>query len=144
MCDNAEVELRDDVNLPRKAVLELYRECGWSSASKPDQLLTALANSHTVISAWHSQSLVGLGNAISDGALVVYYPHLLVLPAFQRRGIGRRIIKELQSRYAGFHQQILLAVTDAVGFYQQCGFQKAGSVEPMWIYDDSDLSSSGE
>jgi GNAT superfamily N-acetyltransferase len=33
---------------------------------------------------------VGLGNAISDGALVVYYPHMLVLPEYQGRGIGRR------------------------------------------------------
>lgn len=136
---DAEVELRDHAILPRNQVLELYTECGWSSAAKPDQLLTALANSHTVISAWCSETLVGLGNAISDGALVVYYPHLLVRPAFQRRGIGRRIIKALQSHYVGYHQQVLLAVKDAVDFYQECGFQKASSVEPMWIYDDSDL-----
>ncbi|BAZ65743.1 MAG: GNAT family N-acetyltransferase [Pelatocladus maniniholoensis HA4357-MV3] len=136
---DAEVEFRDHAILPRNQVLELYQECGWSSAAKPDQLLTALANSHTVISAWYSETLVGLGNAISDRALVVYYPHLLVRPAFQRRGIGRRIIKALQSHYVGYHQQVLLAVQDAVDFYQECGFQKACSVEPMWIYDDSDV-----
>ncbi len=136
---DAEVELCDRGDLPRDEVIDLYRECGWSSAEKPDQLLTALANSHTVISAWHAGTLVGLGNAISDGALVVYYPHLLVRPTFQRRGIGRRIIEALQNRYAGFHQQVLLAVKDAAQFYQQCGFKNAHSVEPMWIYDDSDL-----
>jgi GNAT superfamily N-acetyltransferase len=92
-----------------------------------------------VISAWHAGTLVGLGNAISDGALVVYYPHLLVRPAFHRQGIGRRIIETLQNRYAGYHQQVLLAVKDAVDFYQHCGFQKASSVEPMWICDDSNL-----
>ncbi|MGJ5673945.1 MAG: GNAT family N-acetyltransferase [Nostochopsis sp.] len=136
---DAEVELRDHAILPRNQVLELYQECGWSSAAKPDQLLTALTNSHMVISAWYRETLVGLGNAISDGALVVYYPHLLVRPAFQRRGIGRLIIKALQSHYVGYHQQVLLAVKDAVDFYEECGFQKACSVEPMWIYDDSDL-----
>jgi len=49
--DDAEVELRDSVVLPRTEVIDLYKECGWSSAAKPDQLLIALANSHTVISA---------------------------------------------------------------------------------------------
>lgn len=136
---DAEVELRDRGELPRDQVIALYRDCGWSSAEKPDHLITALANSHTVISAWHAGTLVGLGNAISDGALVVYYPHLLVQPAFQRRGIGRRIIEALQNRYAGFHQQVLLAVKDATEFYRQCGFNNAHSVEPMWIYEDSDL-----
>ncbi|RAM51961.1 MAG: GNAT family N-acetyltransferase [Hapalosiphonaceae cyanobacterium JJU2] len=136
---DAEVELRNHAILPRNQVLELYTECGWSSAAKPDQLFTALANSHTVISAWYGVTLVGLGNAISDGALVVYYPHLLVRPAFQRKGIGRRIIKALQSHYVGYHQQVLLAVKDAVDFYHECGFQKSSGVEPMWIYDDCDL-----
>ncbi len=140
MCE-LEIEFRDGGDLPHDAVIALYRECGWSSAEKPDQLLTALANSHTVISAWHTGTFVGLGNAISDGALVVYYSHLLVRPTFQRRGIGKRIIEALQTRYAGFHQQILLAVPEAIEFYRKCGFQNARSVEPMWIYDDSDLVS---
>lgn len=134
-----EIEYRDSSDLPREQVLYLYTQCGWSSATKPEQLLYALTHSETVISAWHRDSLVGLGNAISDGALVVYYSHLLVLPTYQRSGIGREIISRLQERYSHFHQQVLLAVLSAVPFYERVGFKVARSVEPMWIYDDSDL-----
>ena len=81
---------------------------------------------------------MGLGNAISDGHLVVYYPHLLVLPAYQGRGIGAQMMKTLQSRYAGFHQHMLVADGQAVGFYQRMGFRKAGETEAMWIYSGSD------
>ncbi|MGV2831170.1 GNAT family N-acetyltransferase [Myxosarcina sp. GI1(2024)] len=105
-----EIEYRDEAELPREQVINLYSQCGWSSAEKPDALLFALSNSQTVISAWHHSSLIGLGNAISDGALVVYYSHLLILPSYQDNGIGTEIVKRLQSRYVDFHQQILLAI----------------------------------
>ena len=115
-------------------VLALYRANHWSSADKPRELQRALANSHAVITAWEGATLVGLGNALSDGALVVYYPHLLVLPAYQGRGIGREIVRRLTARYAGFHQHILVADGGAIEFYKKCGFERAGRTEPMWIY----------
>jgi GNAT superfamily N-acetyltransferase len=134
-----EVEYRDEVELPCDQVVNLYSECGWSSAEKPDALLFALSNSQTVVSAWHQNSLIGLGNAISDKALVVYYSHLLVLPSYQKIGIGREIMKRLQSRYIDFHQQILLAIDSAVPFYEKLGFKHSQGVKPMWIYDGNDI-----
>ncbi|MEA5506701.1 GNAT family N-acetyltransferase [Halotia wernerae UHCC 0503] len=134
-----EIKLRENSHLPPEQVIYLYSQCGWSSANKPEQLLFALSNCETVISAWHQDILVGLGNAISDGALVVYYPHLLVLPSYQRSGIGHKIINRLKQRYSDFHQQILLSVANAASFYEHVGFRLAHNVEPMWIYDDSDI-----
>ena len=43
-----------------------------------------------------SNQLVGINNAISDGHLVVYYPHLLVHPDYYRQGIGKRMMQALQ------------------------------------------------
>jgi GNAT superfamily N-acetyltransferase len=136
---HSDIELSDRRELPREQVISLYRECGWSSAEKPDRLLAALANSDTVISAWQADTLVGLGNAISDGALVVYYPHLLVRPAFQKQGVGQQIVVALQERYGDFHQQILLSVNEAVKFYQKQGFEIPRSVVPMWIYQGKEI-----
>ena len=82
--------------------------------------------------------LVGLGNAISDGFLVVYYPHLLIHPHFQGKGIGSNIVKILQNKYKGFHQQMLTADGEAIKFYEKCGFERAGKTVPMWIYDGNE------
>ena len=114
--------------------LALYRALRWSSAGKPRELERARRNSHSLVTAWDGSRLVGLGNAISDGALVVYYPHMLVLPEYQGRGIGREIVRRLMARYAGFHQHILVADGGAIEFYQKCGFERAGHTEPMWVY----------
>jgi predicted N-acetyltransferase YhbS len=139
-----EVEYREGVELPREQVIYLYSQCKWSSAKKPDALLFALSNSETVISAWHQNVLIGLGNAISDKALTVYYPHLLVLPSYQNMGIGREIMKRLQAPYVNFHQQILLAINYAAPFYEKLDFKHAQGVKAMWIYDESDINAINE
>ena len=133
-----DIKLSETLDLDRDKVLELYRKNKWSSAEKPDELMNALINSHALISAWDGDKLVGLGNSISDGHLVVYYPHLLVLPEYQGKGIGRIIMERFQEKYSGFHQQILVADGQAIEFYDKCGFTKAGVCIPMWIYQGHD------
>ena len=81
---------------------------------------------------------MGLGNAISDGHLVVYYPHMLVHPDYQRQGIGKKMMLAMQTRYSGFHQQMLTADGGAVDFYRALGFERAGKTQPMWIYAGSE------
>ncbi|MBT0964121.1 GNAT family N-acetyltransferase [Denitromonas iodatirespirans] len=115
-------------------VIALYRANGWSAADKPVALMAALRGSHSLVTARRDGRLVGVGNAISDGHLVVYYPHLLVHPEAQRQGIGRQMMAALMQRYAGFHQQMLTADGAAVDFYRALGFARAGQTEPMWIY----------
>ena len=85
-----------------------------------------------------NQKLVGIANAISDGHLVVYYPHFLIHPDYQGKGIGKKIMEAMQNIYGNFHQQMLMADEKAIGFYKKCGFEKAGKTESMWIYQGND------
>jgi ribosomal protein S18 acetylase RimI-like enzyme len=132
------IEYKSDADLETDQVLALYRSLNWSSADKPDLLMKALQNSHAVVTAWDGHRLVGLGNAISDGHLVVYFPHLAVQPDYQGRGIGTEIVRRMQKRYAGFHQQTLVADGRAVDFYKKLGFCRAGQCQALWIYDGHD------
>jgi GNAT superfamily N-acetyltransferase len=132
------IRYSDQRHLPTEGLLALYQANAWSSAEKPELLHKALLASHSLVTAWDSDTLVGLGNAISDGYLVVYYPHLLVLPGYQGRGIGSRLMGMLVARYKGFHQHMLMADGRAIEFYRKCGFQRAGKTESMWIYEGHD------
>lgn len=132
------ITLSDSRSPGREAVLDIYRANGWSAADKPDALMAALSGSHSLVTAWQDDRLVGLGNAISDGHLVVYYPHIIVHPDMHRRGVGGLIIKRMIEIYDGFHQHMLTANAEAVGFYESCGFVRAERMEPMWIYEDTD------
>jgi GNAT superfamily N-acetyltransferase len=129
-----EIKYSETREISIEHVISLYKTIGWSAADKPKALYHSLINSHSLISAWSGDRLVGIGNAISDGFLVVYYPHLLVHPDFQRQGIGSEITRILLRKYSGFHQQILVADGRAIDFYKKHGFVRAGKAEPMWIY----------
>ncbi len=135
---NENVQLRETKEVPQRAIVGLYRSVGWSSAEKPDALHKALCNSDTLVTAWDGHRLVGLANAISDGHLVVYYPHAVVHPDYQRKGIGRQIMDRVMKPYQGFHQHSILADKEAVEFYRRCGFVQAGETHPMWIFDGSE------
>jgi GNAT superfamily N-acetyltransferase len=132
------IRFSEDRDLPLEGVLALYRANGWSCAQKPDALHGALLASNTLITAWDGDQLIGLGNAISDGHLVVYYPHLLVLPEYQGHGVGSELMRRLMAPYHGFHQHMLVADGRALDFYRKCGFERAGQTEPMWIYSGQD------
>jgi len=135
---NPIIEIRETREIPEDQLLEIYRLNKWSSADKPELLYKALTNSHTLISAWANGKMVGVANAISDGYLVVYYPHMLVHPDYQGEGIGSKMMAALLGKYAGYHQQMLTADTKAIEFYKKSGFEKAGKTEAMWIYDGND------
>jgi len=120
------------------AVIALYEANGWSAAKKPETLMNALQGSHFLASAFRGAALVGLANAISDGHMVVYYPHLLVHPDHQGAGIGQQLMQRMMARYRGFHQHSLLSVAEAVGFYERVGFERAGTAVAMWIYQGDD------
>lgn len=128
------IEIKSTKSVSQAAIIDLYKSVDWSSANKPDKLYQALLHSHTLLTAWDGDRLVGLGNAISDGFLVVYYAHLVVHPDYQGKGVGRMIVERFQEKYGDFHQQILVADGGSINFYQKCGFERAGQTEPMGIY----------
>lgn len=99
------------------------------------KIIPALNNSDALVTARITGKFIGIGNAISGGSLVVYYPHMLVHPDYKGQGIGRAMMNLLQRKYASFHQQMLTADIEAVGFSKSLGFDRAGKTVPMWIYD---------
>jgi GNAT superfamily N-acetyltransferase len=128
------IRISETRDIKPEEIIALYKANGWSAADKPTELHKALLNSHSLITAWDGDKLVGVGNAISDGYLVVYYPHLLVHPEYQGKGIGKMIIAKMKEKYGNFHMQMLVADGRAIDFYEKAGFVRAGKTQAMWIY----------
>jgi ribosomal protein S18 acetylase RimI-like enzyme len=59
---------------------------------------------------------------------------MLVHPEYKGQGVGKKMMRLLQNRYSSFHQQMLTADSEAIGFYKAMGFERAGKTESMWIY----------
>ncbi len=128
------INISENRDIEKEKIIALYEANGWSASKEPEELYEGLMHSHSLITAWDDKKLVGLGSAISDGHLVVYYPHLLVLPEYQGKGIGRIIMEKMQEKYGALHMQMLVADGKAVDFYENAGFERAGETQAMWIY----------
>ncbi|WP_206368260.1 recombinase family protein [Sphingobacterium sp. B16(2022)] len=87
--------------------INLYRANQWSSADKPIELCNALSNSHSLITAWDNERLIGLGNAISDGVDTstingrLFLNLMASLAEYERELIRERTNAGLQSARAG-------------------------------------------
>ena len=112
-------------------ILPLYESVAWTNYTQhPDMLERAFQNSLLILGAYEDGALVGLLRAVGDGASVVLVQDLLVLPAWQRRGIGTALVHELRARYPGVYQlQLLTDDTErSCCFYQSLGFRKGSEM----------------
>lgn len=76
--------------------------------------------------------LVGISRALSDRSFCTYLSDLAVDEAYQRQGIGHRLIQETH-RAAGLHTTlILLAAPKAQTYYPHIGMKRH---ESCWIID---------
>ena len=106
-------------------VVDLYNSVGWGHSNCPKSIYEAIQNSSYVVTVWENEKLIGLGRAISDKTITVYFPDLLVRPNWQGKGIGTKIMKILLSKYGHFHNQVLVAEDEnARKFYQKLDFNK--------------------
>jgi ribosomal protein S18 acetylase RimI-like enzyme len=111
----------------------LFLSVGWSSGQYPQELCVAMRNSHHVVSAWDGETLVGLINALSDGAMTAYFHYLLVHPEYQGRGVGRELVRAMLEAYQHCARKVLVAYDREVGFYEKCGFVRGDGATPMFV-----------
>ncbi len=127
------IEYTQDKNIDRDQLRDLFLSVGWSSGDYPDKLAAAMANSHSVVCAWHEGTLVGLMNALSDGVMTAYFHYLLVRPEYQSQGIGRRLVSAMLDQYRDYARKVLIAYDAEIDFYRHCGFETGVGKTPMFV-----------
>lgn len=81
--------------------------------------------SNLVISAWANEVLVGVCRTLTDYSYCCYLSDLAVDEAFQRHGIGKELIRRVQSAVGNEVSLILLSAPGAMSYYPSVGFAKA-------------------
>ncbi len=120
-------------NITENKLQRLFQAVKWKSARHPERLLQAISGSHAVITAWKGNELVGLVNAISDGCMTAYFHYMLVDPAYQGQGIGKKLMEQMLARYEDYETKVLIAYPDVISFYESIGFRKEKSTVPLYI-----------
>ena len=107
-------------------VLHLYQAVGWTNYThQPEMLEQALSHSLAIYVVLDDDTVVGLIRLVGDGFSSVLVQDLIVLPSYQRQGIGRSLMKEALEDYKDAYQvQLVTEQTEKnLGFYRFMGFE---------------------
>ena len=106
--------------------LTLLQAVGWTDKDRPDQTVPALSGARFGVVAVEGDRAVGTGMVIGDGATFAYLKDIMVLPEWQGRGIGTRIVEALLAiiRRAGPDGMLVTLFTGQhrAEFYERFGF----------------------
>ena len=120
-------------------VLHLYQAVGWTNyTNQPQMLEQALSHSLTTYLARDGEEIVGLVRLVGDGFSSVFVQDLIVLPSYQRQGIGSSMMKQALADYKDAYQ-VQLATDESektLAFYRSLGFETLSSFQctgMIWV-----------
>lgn len=125
------ITYKQNPQLDFQAVLDLYASVGWTGySSHPEMLEKVLEHSLLDLAAVDGDCLVGLLRAVGDGYSIIFIQDILVLPAYQRQGIGRNLLEQAISHFPGIYQLHLLTdnAEKTRSFYEALGFTAVDSL----------------
>ena len=113
-------------------IFPLYEAVGWTNyTSNPTMLRNALENSLFLISARDEEgNLIGFLRAVGDGFSIVYIQDIIVLPEYQRQGIGTQLLRQTMEHFKEVYQVILTTDSElkTIAFYESNGFTALSKV----------------
>jgi predicted N-acetyltransferase YhbS len=96
-------------------------------ANDLERLDRMLRHADIVVTARDGERLVGIARAVSDFSYCCYLSDLAVDIAYQRQGIGKRLIEETRQRAGDGATLILVAAPSAESYYPAIGMKHLAS-----------------
>lgn len=96
---------------------------GWPTPPSPEMHRRILRGATHVVLALDGERVIGFVTALSDGVLSAYIPLLEVLPAYQGRGVGTALLRELFAALGDLYMIDLQCDASMQPFYARLGMQ---------------------
>ena len=123
----AEIILESEIT--QEEYLTLRATTTWKQI-KPERVAALLKNSAFLVRAKVDGKTVGIARALFDFGYSVYISDVIVLPEYQQKGIGRKLVEHLITRAKesvasdDYLKFILVAAPGKSSFYEKLGFTK--------------------
>ena len=133
------IKITKETSVSLDDVLHLYQAVCWTNyTNQPQMMEQALSHSLATYLARDGEEVVGLVRLIGDGFSSVFVQDLIVLPTYQRQGIGSTLMKQALSDYNDAYQvQLATEQTEkTLGFYRSLGFETLSTYDctgMIWV-----------
>ena len=129
------VELRelstDECQARFNEIFDLYEAVGWTNyTNRAERLCAGYAGSLAVWGAFAGEKLVGVVRVVGDGVTIVFVQDLVVVPSYQRKGIGAQLMSAVMNRFSDVYQVELLTDdgSGACALYERLGFVRSDAM----------------
>ena len=135
----AMINITKETSVSIADILHLYQAVSWTNyTNQPQMLEQALSHSLAIYLALDGDAVVGLVRLVGDGFSSVFVQDLIVLPSYQRQGIGSNLMKEGLADYKDAYQiQLATEQTEkTLGFYRSLGFETLSTYDctgMIWV-----------
>jgi GNAT superfamily N-acetyltransferase len=96
----------------------------------PKCIQAMLQHANLLCTAWDGEKLVGVARSVTDFEYCCYLSDLAVDKNYQKRGIGKELIRLTRARLGGHAKIILLSAPKAETYYPKIGFESHRSA---WV-----------
>ena len=135
----AMINITKETSVSIDDVLPLYQAVGWTNyTNQPQMLEQSLAHSLATYLARDGEEIVGVVRLVGDGFSSVFVQDLIVLPSYQRQGIGSALMKKALGDFKDAYQvQLATDQTEkTLGFYRSLGFETLSTYDctgMIWV-----------
>lgn len=106
----------------------LREQVGWERLTEA-QAKRGIEHTTFIVTAWHKETIVGMGRALFDYGYTAYLGDIIMNPQYQGLGIGKIIVQKLLAKVeaaaeVGDNIMVVLgAAKGKEGFYETLGFE---------------------
>jgi GNAT superfamily N-acetyltransferase len=119
------ISLDEFVDLLKRSTLAERRP-----VDDPKCIQAMLQHANLLCTAWDGEKLVGVARSVTDFEYCCYLSDLAVDENYQKRGIGKELIRLTRARLGGHAKIILLSAPKAETYYPKIGFESHRSA---WV-----------
>jgi len=121
-----EIAYRVNPPLRPEQVAELFHSSGIKRPIEDlGRIEQMIVHANLTISAWLGEQLVGIARSLTDFSYCCYLSDLAVRSEYQKKGIGRELIRRLREAVGDGVTILLLSSPIAMTYYPALGFTRA-------------------
>jgi ribosomal protein S18 acetylase RimI-like enzyme len=109
------IEYKFDITPATDIIIDLYESSGINRTITDKERITKMyANSNFIVTAWDKDKLVGIARSLTDFCHCCYLSDLAVRKEYQKRGIGKKLIRLTRDKMDEMTMLLLLSAPTAM------------------------------
>lgn len=111
-------------SLAAEEVADVFRSSGIKRpVGELERIQRMIDNADVTVAAYEGDRLIGVARALTDFSYCCYLSDLAVCREYQKQGIGKELVRLLQSHLGETVSIVLLSSPVALEYYPRIGFQ---------------------